>query len=174
MVIDADKLSREVVEVDKPAYIKITEEFGTDILNHDRSINRKKPASLVFNDPEKRIRLEKIVHTEVINAILAEIDNLKKTYYDGIVALDVPIPVRHGFLDLVDRVWVVTAPEDVRIQRVMQRSGLSEDEVRERICSQISQQEHIDLADDIIDNRGSLEELEKQVIKLLSGLTEER
>ena len=128
----------------------------------------------VFNDPEKRIRLEKIVHTEVINAILAEIDNLKKTNYDGIVALDVPIPVRHGFLDLVDRVWVVTAPEDVRIQRVMQRSGLSEDEVRERICSQISQQEYIDLADDIIDNRGSLEELKKQVIKLLSGLTEER
>lgn len=173
-VIDADQLSREVVEVNKPAYKKIVEEFGVSILNSNKSIDRKKLAAIVFNEPEKRHKLEKIVHSEVIRAIMDEVDYLKRTNFDGIIALDVPIPVKHGFLDLADRVWVVTAPEKTRIKRVQLRSGLSEDEVLERISSQISQQDYINLADNIIDNGGSLEELEKQVTNLLAQFKNEQ
>lgn len=169
-VIDADELSRRAVEYGMPAYFKIIDEFGTQILEGDKSINRKKLAEIVFNSPERRKRLEEIVHAEVVDAMLKEIKRLVNENYQGLVVLDVPIPVEHGFLDTAHTVWVVTAPEETRIKRVCQRSGLSYEEAKSRINSQMPQHEYIRLADEVIENQGTLEELYQKVAELVEKL----
>ncbi|NMA66832.1 MAG: dephospho-CoA kinase [Clostridiaceae bacterium] len=166
IVIDADKLSKDAVERGKPAYERIIKEFGPDILDNDLNIDRKILGQIVFNNPEKRLKLEEIVHAEVVNSILNKINDLRSKGYNGVLVLDVPIPVEHGFLDTVDQVWVVTASENTRINRVQKRSGLSREEVIKRMRSQISQDDYISLADVVVDNDGTLESLKQKVENL--------
>lgn len=169
-VIDADLLSHQVVELGKPAYHQIIEEFGIEVLQNDGSLDRKRLAEIVFQKPKLRRKLETIVHAEVINAMLERINSLKRQSYKGLVVLDVPIPVEHGFLDTADTVWVVTASEETRIKRVVARSGLSVEEAKRRIQSQLSQEEYIRLADEIIENEDSIEDLRKKIEKLVSKI----
>jgi dephospho-CoA kinase len=90
------------------------------------------------------------------------------------VVLDVPIPVKHGFQDTVDSVWVVCSDEEIRIRRVMARSGLSREEAKNRIRSQLSQEEYAALADEIIENDGSLDELRERVGLLVQNTIPEK
>ena len=169
-VIDADFISHEAEKPGGAAYEQIVEEFGHEILKPDSSLDRKRLADIVFNYPEKRIKLEKIVHIQVIKEIMRQIDELKNKGYNGLVVLDVPIPVKHGFLDRADRVWVVDADDETRIGRVMERSGINAEDARLRIESQLSREEYISLADEVIENNGSFEELEEKIRGLVSGL----
>lgn len=169
-VIDADFISHEAEKPGGGAYGQIVEEFGHEIFNPDSSLDRKRLADIVFNHPEKRIKLEKIVHTQVVQEIMRQIDALKHKGYNGLVVLDVPIPVKHGFLDMADRVWVVDADDETRIKRVMERSGINAEDARLRIHSQLSREEYISLADEVIENNGSFEELEEKIRGLVSGL----
>ena len=114
-----------------------------------------------------RRKLEEIVHEEVVNCIFKKLDELKQGGYKGLVVLDVPIPVEHGFLDVADQVWVVTAKEETRIKRVQERSGLSREETIRRMKSQLPQEDYIALADVVIENEGSIENLKKKVTDLL-------
>lgn len=173
-VIDADQLSRRAVEYGTPAYYRIVDEFGTQILKSDNTIDRKRLADIVFRSPDRRRRLEEIIHAEVIDEMTKEINMLKARDYQGMVVLDVPIPVEHGFLDTVDTVWVVTAPDELRIERVCKRSGLSPEEAQDRILSQMSQDEYISLADEVIENHGTFEELDEIVSKLVKKLQKDQ
>ena len=83
-----------------------------------------------------------------------------------LAVLDVPIPVKNGFLDIVDEVWVVVADRKKRIDRIVKRNGLSYDEVINRLDSQMSDEEYMKIADRVIENNGTVEELEKKVAKL--------
>jgi dephospho-CoA kinase len=167
VVIDADLLSHKVTKAGNPAHRKIVEVFGQKILDSSKEINRKKIAEIVFNDKSLLKKLENIVHAEVTKCIRKTLTELKKQGYKGLVVLDVPIPVKNGFLDTVDTVWVVWSPEETRIKRVMKRSGLSREEAVKRINSQFSQDEYIRLADVVIYNDQSLEELKSKVKNLV-------
>ena len=100
-VIDADQISRKVTQPGEPAWKEITGYFGQEILLPDKNLDRKKLARLVFNSEEKRRKLEKIIHARVIDEIKDRINTLRAEGYDGMVVLDVPIPVRNGFLILL-------------------------------------------------------------------------
>ena len=128
-----------------------------------------KLARLVFNSEEKRRKLEKIIHARVIDEIKDRINTLRAEGYDGMVVLDVPIPVRNGFLDIVDTVWVVVCPDEERIRRVMARSGMDRADAESRIRSQLPQEDYIRLADVVIENHGDLETLRHKVAGLLAG-----
>jgi len=167
VVIDADRLARDVVEKGKPAYEKIIKEFGPEILDDNLDIDRKKLGQIVFSNPSRRLKLEEIVHAEVVDCIFRKLDELRQNDYNGLVVLDVPIPVRHGFQDVADEIWVVTASEETRIKRVQERSGLDREEVIRRMQSQLSQEDYTALADVIIENEGSREALKKKVEDLL-------
>ncbi len=171
-VIDADKLSHDVVEPGKLAWHQITEAFGKEILRADQSLDRKKLAQRVFHSEVLRLKLEAIVHTQVIRSIRENLDALRNQGYEGLVVLDVPIPVKHGFLDTVDIVWVITASEETRIARIIARSGMSPEEAKSRINAQLSQHEYLQLADRIIENDGSMEELKTAVKALVKELSE--
>jgi len=164
-VIDADKIAREVTAKGQPALDEIVEYFGKDILNEDGELDRKKLGKIVFEDKEKLKVLNSITHKYVIERIINELERLKEENAN-IIVLDVPLPVEHGFLDVVDEVWLVTANKDTRIKRIMERSGLTYEEVIKRMEAQKSDEEYLKIADEVIYNDGSMEELESTVAKL--------
>jgi len=168
-VIDADYLARMVTQPEKPAWQEIVDYFGQEILLPDRTLDRRKLAGIVFNSEEKRKKLEEIIHGRVIQEMKKRIDDLRTAGYDGIVALDVPIPVKEGFLDIVDVVWVVVCPDEERIRRVMARSGIDRRDAENRIRSQLPQEEYKRLADVVIENQGDLASLKRKVISLLQN-----
>ena len=171
-VIDADIISREVTRPGEPAWKEIVDYFGEDVLLPDKTLNRKKLASIVFSCAEKRRKLEEIIHSRVTREIKERVERLRNSGYSGIVVLDVPIPVREGFLDTADTVWVVTSPEEERIRRVMKRSGIDREDALRRIRSQLSQEEYIRLADVVIENDGDMDSLRRKVSAILSGFEE--
>jgi len=165
-VLDADAITRQVCEPHEAAWNQIVDTFGAEILNSDSTINRKKLAQIVFNDIAQKKKLEAIIHEKVLQEMSYQINNLKEHGYQGMVVLDVPIPVEDGFLNRVDEVWVVTASEEKRLKRIVARSGLSEEEARARMRAQLSQEDYIKLGHRIIPNEGSLEDLQETVEKL--------
>ena len=165
-VIDADQISKQVTEPNTPAWKRIVESFGREVLLPDNTLNRKELAKIIFRSEKKRLLLEDIIHLQVTRVMRDRIKALKAAGYDGIVVLDVPIPVQSGFLDIVDSVWVVTCKEEERIRRIMLRSGASYEDIRLRVKAQLSQKEYIKLSDDVIANDGNLETLKRNVDRL--------
>ena len=154
-VIDADHISRMVTQPGEPAWKEIVEHFGEDVLLPDDTIDRKKLGHMVFNSEEKRRKLEKIIHNRVIHEMKERIKSLEEAGYDGTVVLDVPIPVREGFLDIADTVWVVVCPDEERIRRVMTRSKWN-GRMQKAGSVTASQEDYIKLADVVIENHGDL------------------
>ena len=169
VIIDADLISKEVVEPGQKALEELTETFGTDILDDWGQLNRKKLAGIVFSDSEKLQRLNSILHKYVTERIKNNVEEqlLNKT---NIIVIDAPIPVKSGFIDLCQQVWTISADREVRIQRIMERNGMTYEEAVARINSQLDEQEYIRLADVVINNNFDYSHLEKEVEYQLTRL----
>ncbi len=169
VVIDADKISRDVVMPGEKALEELTEVFGEDILDAWGQLQRKKLAHMVFNDNEKLQKLNGILHKYVAQRINDNVkeQQLKKTQ---IIVIDAPIPIKTGFLDLCHRVWTITADRELRIRRIMERNGMSYDEAVSRINSQLDEQEYIKIADTVIYNNDDYSLLKEDVKSQLTGL----
>ena len=164
-IIDADKISRNVVKNGSRVLKELVEYFGTEILSVEGELDRKKLASIVFNYPEKLERLNDIVHKAVYKQIKWKLCDLNEKGFDGIVILDVPIPTGE-FIRLSDQIWTVDAELDKRVSRVIERSGFSKEEAEKRIKLQLNREEYLNLADRTIPNNGTVDEL-KNIIKKL-------
>lgn len=160
-IIDADILARQIVEKGQKALEEIVSYFGETILDCEGNLDRKKLSGIVFKDKQKLEALNRITHKHVAERI---IENIKKLKENEVAVVDAPIPIEHGFIDVVDEIWVVIADKEVRIKRVMDRSGLTYNEVEDRINSQLSDEYYKSISDKIIVNNGSIEELRRQVI----------
>ncbi|OGL43629.1 MAG: dephospho-CoA kinase, partial [Candidatus Schekmanbacteria bacterium RBG_16_38_10] len=161
-IIDADKIAREVVEPQKPAWLEIVEFFGKDIVNKDRTINRKRLGEIVFNDPLKKRKLEEIVHPRVIeeeNRMLKEYLKIKP---DGIVIIDAALLIEAGSHKRVDKLIVVYADKETQTKRLMERDGLSRTDTEKRIASQMPLDEKVKMADFVIDNSKGIEGTQRQ------------
>ena len=168
-VIDADTIAREVVNKNEPAYLKIIQEFGPQILLVTGDINRKKLAQIIFNDEKKRDKLNTIVHPEVKKRIVNEI-KLHETMGSQLVVLDVPLLYESNFQEMCDFVVVVFTDESTQLQRLMKRDNLSLEEAKKRIASQMSLRDKIELADFKIDNSLSILETKTQFTMLMKKL----
>jgi len=167
-VIDADKVAREVVRKGEKALDELVAHFGSDILDEYGELIRDRLADKVFGNNKRVKKLNEITHKHIVERIIRYVEQAKLDARNGdILVIDVPIPVEHGFLDIVDEVWVVYADMETRISRVMKRSNLSRQEVIDRINSQMSDEEYLKLANRIIYNDGSIEELRQEVLKML-------
>ncbi len=169
VVIDADRLSRDVVMPGEKALEELAEVFGRDILDARGQLQRKKLAHMVFNDNEKLQKLNGILHKYVAERINDNVkeQQLKRT---KIIVIDAPIPIKKGFLDLCHRVWTIAADRDLRISRIMERSGMSYDEAVSRINSQLEEQEYIKIAHTVIYNNNDYSHLKEEVKSQLTGL----
>jgi dephospho-CoA kinase len=163
-VVDADVLAREVVEPGTPGLAAVADAFGTGVLTPDGALDRPALAAVVFGDPEARARLDGIVHplvraraVEVISALPA----------DSVVVQDIPLLVETGQAGSFDLVLVVEAAFDVRVARLVGR-GLPESDARARIAAQATDEQRRAVADVVLDNSGTPEELAAQVDRFWS------
>lgn len=169
-VIDADRISREVTEKGQPALKEIVDYFGEEVLNKDGDLDRKKLGEIVFKDNEKLKILNDITHKYIIERIRQHLDKFKAENV-RVVVLDVPLPVKHGFLDIVDEVWVVVAKKETRVKRIIERNGFSYKEAISRINAQQSDEDYLKIADEVIQNDGTTEDLVKYVTMLYNKKT---
>src|SRR5665811_2238075 len=156
IVIDADKLAREVVEPGQPALARIEERFGPDILTDTGELNRPLLGSIVFADSSALRDLEAITHPAIL-ARGAELEKLAGP--EAIVVHDNPLLVEMDAHKRCDVVVVVDVSEDVQIERLVQVRAMTEADAKSRIAAQIGRKERTGVADFIIDNTGSRDEL---------------
>lgn len=165
-VIDADALAKNVTSGGSEALKELAEYFGDEIIDETGELDRKKLASIAFSDPVKLHALNSITHKYITERIAGAVETLRNAGKRDFIVIDAPIPVEKGFLDLADEVWVVTADRETRIKRVMERSELTYEEVISRINSQMRDDEYLRIADEVLNNDGTVEELEQVVVKL--------
>ncbi len=173
-VLDADEISREVEAKDAPLLRVLVKEFGIEIISEDGELDRRKLAELAFASREKTKRLNELVQTAVHVWAVEKIHKMGLKYSDDIVFFDVPMLFEAGWDRYCEQVWVVTAPEETRIERVAARDGLSFAEIRQRMRLQMSDEEKIRLADAVINNSGDYDSLHRQIDELLGGLCRKR
>lgn len=169
-VIDADIISREIM-YDKELLETIFYEFGTEIKNNDGTLNRKKLGNIVFNDDDMLIKLNSITHPAIkrkINDRIIDISNQGK----NIVVIDAALLIEGKFLDLVDKLVVITCNEEVQLNRVVNRDNMTKEEALKRINSQMKQDEKIKYADYIIDNSKDMNNLKDEFDKLFIYIKE--
>ena len=163
-LIDADTVNRTLTDTpNSPPLCAIRRRFGEQALDASGCMNRSYIRQTVFNDPQAKRDLEAILHP----FIFTEIRSLKNQFTDfpyGIIEIAI-LAEQPVFRNLVGRVLLVSADENVRIGRVMRRSGLTEAEVRAIIAAQAAESDRRSIADDVIDNNGSLKDLQETVFR---------
>lgn len=162
VVIDADVLSREVVEPGTPGLAAIAQRFGSDVIGPDGALDRAALGSIVFADDEARADLNAIVHPEVKRRSQARITEASNDP-GAVVVYDVPLLVETGRADEFDLVVVASAPEDERARRLVELRGLDRGEAERRIAAQATEDQRTAVADVVIDTAGSLEQTLGQV-----------
>ena len=167
-IVDADKISREVVEPGRPLLKELEEAFGSGIIREDGSLDRKGLAAIVFNDVEQRKLMDSIMHKEILAEMRRSMENYQEQGIHQGIIIDAPLLFEIGLEKWCSQVWLVTADMDVRIQRVCARDNAVPAEVEARIRNQMSDDEKRKLSDEILDNSGTLENLHKQITDLLT------
>ena len=167
-VLDADKIYHGLIEHGKPLYKKLVREFGEGILNEEKDIDRSALGKVVFNDDEKRRKLNQITHP----AVIKEQRKLKKQIRkklkaqkveEALIITDAALMIEAGTYKNYDKVIVVASSPEVQIQRLVARENVTEEEAKRRIDSQMSVEKKTEFADFVIDNNGTSEELIRNV-----------
>ncbi len=171
IVIDADQVSRQVVEPGTPALKELTLAFGENILNPDGSLNRTLVAEIVFNSDEKRELLNSIIHPMIFNEINSTIEEYREKGTEIIILEAALILEKKGLIKLIDKLIVVSIDEETQKKRLGGRGDLSKEQIDARINSQLTNNEKIKHADYIIDNNQDLVNTREQVRKLWDKLT---
>lgn len=164
VVIDADQLAREAVARGTDGFAKVVEAFGDAVVAPDGDLDRAALAADVFSDPARKANLEAIVHPEVARRFAERLEPYRDT--DRIVVYVTPLLAELGLAPAFDVVVVVTASPRLRVSRVASERDLSPEDVRRRIAAQATDEQRVEVADVLLDNDGTLGDLERQVDRL--------
>jgi len=166
-VIDTDRIAHEIVEPGQPALKRIAEAFGQAFLGADGRLDRKKMRNAIFSSPQQKNRLESILHP----AIASEVDQLIAQVSEPWCILVVPLLAETSLFKWIDRVLVVDVEESVQIERVLARDKINQQQAQSIIAAQVDRRQRLTLANDILDNSGSLAQLKVNVDKLFRKYT---
>lgn len=167
VLIDADRIAREVVAPGTPGLAAVVEAFGEDVLAADGSLDRPKLGSIVFADPERLAVLNSIVHP-LVGARSRELEEAAAD--DTVVVHDVPLLTENGLAPLYDLVIVVDAGPATQLDRLIRLRGMTEEDARARMAAQATREQRRAIADIVIDNDVPLEELRRRVKDVWEGL----
>ncbi|MFE4533922.1 dephospho-CoA kinase [Streptomyces scopuliridis] len=167
VLIDSDRIAREVVEPGTPGLAAVVAEFGPEVLAPDGGLDRPRLGAIVFGDPDRLRALNAIVHP-LVRARSAELETAAGP--DSIVVHDVPLLVENGMEALYDLVIVVDAAPETQLDRLVRLRGMAESEARKRMAAQATRERRRAAADVVIDNDGPLEQLEPQVRRVWQTL----
>jgi dephospho-CoA kinase len=160
VLIDADRIAREVVAPGTPGLAAVVEAFGEEVLGPDGGLDRPKLGSIVFADPERLAVLNSIVHP-LVGARSRELETAAAP--DAVVVHDVPLLTENGLAPLYDVVIVVDTAPETQLDRLVRLRGMTEEDARARMAAQATREKRREIADIVIDNDVPLEELERRV-----------
>lgn len=170
VIIDADKIVRQVQRPGEPAWREIVEFFGEAILLPNQELDRAKLGSLVFGNENNRQRLNSIVHPRVRDERDRQTAAAMRANPQAVVVWDIPLLIETGIYKEVDKVVVVYVDPDTQLQRLLARDELSPEQAKSRIAAQMPIEQKKEYADYLIDNRGSREETQAQVLAVWEEL----
>jgi len=162
-VIDTDKVGHRVYAPGSEGWRQLVAAFGESIVAPDGTIDRKRLGAIVFDDPERRRRLNAIVHPLIFREITREIAARRDAGFTGHVVLEAPVLLEAKGSGMVDRVWGVIAPRGAVVERLATSRGLTAEEIEARIAAQLSDDERRARADLVIENAGDVTALRRQV-----------
>jgi dephospho-CoA kinase len=165
-VIDTDVIARQLVDSDPEVLKKISDEFGQDILNNQQELDREKLREIVFNDEHQRQKLQNILHPRIHQQVLEELDSMTSDYCILVIPLLAESQEKSGQRYPYDRVLLVDADEATQLERAAKRDTSSKAQIQKIMAAQASREKRRAIADDIIDNNGTLSELQSQVTAL--------
>lgn len=173
IVIDADQIAREVVQIGEESYYNIIDSFGKEYLNEDKTINRKKLGKMVFSDNEKLKLLNELTHPQIFKRIRSEIE--KSIYIKKEIFVDIPLLYEeldeiNSYNIYFDEIWFVYLDREEQKNRLMKRDNVSEEEALIKINAQMSMEEKLKLSKVVIDNSLDVESLTKKIENLLEKL----
>ena len=154
-VVDSDVISRKVVEPGTPGLLALVNRYGQHILQPDLCLNRSALRTIIFDSQDERKWVESLLHPLIRQQTLADVSSSTSSY----TLLSSPLLIESGQLSLVNRVLVVDVPEDIQVVRASLRDGVTKKNIRDIIQSQISREKRMAMADDILDNSGSIESI---------------
>ena len=161
-VIDSDVLARQLVEPGQQALVEIEKFFGANILDRRGNLRRKNLRELIFTDSEKRKKLESILHPKIRKMIEDAIAKIRDKY----CVLVIPLLAENPFYSFIDRVLVVNVNYETQLTRLITRDNLSHQQALNAIASQATNEQRLRIADDILDNSGSPQDLRNKVVQL--------
>jgi dephospho-CoA kinase len=167
VLIDADQISRQMVEPGTSGLAEIVTEFGPDVLLPDGSLNRPRLGEIIFGDPARREKLNAIIHPRV-RARSQELEDAAEE--NAIVVQDVPLLTENNLVSLFDLVVVVDVPTRIQLDRLVKNRDMTREQAKSRIEAQASRADRLAVASIVIDNSGSLAELDRQVGDLWTEL----
>ncbi|MEI7058126.1 dephospho-CoA kinase [Nocardioides sp. CCNWLW239] len=167
VIVDSDKIAREVVEPGTPGLAAVVKEFGPTVLTETGELDRAKVGEIVFADEGARARLNAIVHP-LVGVRSAELEEAGREA-GRLVVNDIPLLVEVGYAPCFDEVIVVDVPVETQVERAVSR-GMAEADVRGRIAAQASREDRLAAATYVIDNTGTLEDLRKRVREIYDSL----
>ena len=170
VLIDADAVAREVVEPGTPGLAAVVAEFGTAILRPDGTLDREGLGRIVFGDPDKLARLNAIVHPLVGERIAARMAEVERDHPDGVVVYDVPLLVENNLAGGYDVVLVVATSPETQLHRLVEQRGMTAEDAKARIAAQAPLADKLAVADIVIDNDGTLAELDARVKQVWADL----
>ncbi|MFE5870504.1 dephospho-CoA kinase [Streptomyces roseifaciens] len=169
VIVDSDRIAREVVEPGTPGLAAVVAEFGEAVLTPEGTLDRPRLGAVVFADPDRLAVLNAIVHP-LVRARSAELEAAAAP--DAVVVHDVPLLAENGLAPLYDLVLVVDAGAETRLDRLVRLRGMTPDEARARMAAQATREDRLAVADVVIDNDGPVEALRRRVEKVWGDLRE--
>lgn len=161
-VIDTDQLAREVVAPGEPALQAVVDALGSDLLTPEGSLDRRALRARVFANAAMRQRLEGILHPAIRQALAARLATISAPY----VVIAIPLLAETGRSDRVDRVLVIDCPPETQLTRLLARDGETEAGARAILAAQASREARLAIADDVVENIGSIDDLARQILAL--------
>jgi dephospho-CoA kinase len=171
VVIDADLAAREVVAPGTPGLAAVAEAFGPGVLGPDGALDRERLGAIVFGDPALRAKLNAIIHPLVAEWMgAAERAAVEEAGGDSVIVHDVPLLAEAGRTGVYDVVIVVDVPPERQVERLVSERGMTPDQARARMAAQASRQQRLAVADLVIDNSGSLDDLDRRITEVWADL----
>jgi dephospho-CoA kinase len=172
-VQSADRLARDLMSPDRPAWKKLVARFGPAILNPDRTIDRGRFARLIFSDPEARRYVNGVVHPLVMAAKKRTVARLEREGRARIFVSEAALTIEAGYAGFFDKIVVVQCPPDLQARRLADRDGISPEEARQRIGAQMPAAEKVKHADYLIDASGTIPETIEQAERVCASLLQD-